>query len=305
MNVRITNFGSCCIDNVYRVPHFVRPGETLPTLSHDIYPGGKGLNQSLALAAAGASVQHAGRVGADGEWLRTLLAERGVDVELLRVGEGASGHAVIQVNPAGENAIVIFGGTNRSMSDEDVADVLSQCRVGEYLLLQNEINRTPEIMKAAASRELKVVFNAAPMADDVLAYPLEIVSLFVVNEIEGQALSGKTRPEEIIDEMLARFPGAGVALTLGDQGAMYGDESQRLVQPAFRVDAVDTTGAGDTFTGYFLEGLSGGADTAVALRTACQAAAICVTRPGAASSIPLLREVHATGGQDQASSGSR
>lgn len=291
MTRRVTNLGSCCIDNVYQVPHFVQPGETLPCLGFDIFPGGKGLNQSIALARAGADVRHAGRVGRDGEWLKSLLIDAGVDTGLLQVTDAASGHAVIQIEPGGENAIVTYGGANRDMTADDFAQVIGSCEPGEILLLQNEINDLDAIMAAAKSRDISVVFNAAPMTDDVLALPLGAVSCFIVNELEGEALTGAAQPQQIVDELLARFPRAQVVLTLGKQGVLYGHGDTRIEQPGFAADAVDTTGAGDTFTGYFVAGLAAGDAVRDCLRLACRAAAVSVTRAGAASSIPLRDEL--------------
>lgn len=288
---RVTNFGSCAIDNVYQVPHFSGPGETLPALAYDVYPGGKGLNQSLALARAGASVCHGGRVGEDGRFLKALLDEAGVDTSALIVDSGTSGHAVIQVTPDGENSIVIFGGANQRVEAVDIERVLSDCQAGEYLLLQNEISRTPEIMQAAAACGLKVVFNAAPMTAAVFDYPLDLVALFIVNETEGSALTGKTTATEVLDEMTRRFPGAATVLTRGASGAVYASGDKRVEREGLAVEAVDTTGAGDTFIGYFLAALASGRSIDAGLEEACRAGALCVTRPGAASSIPKREEL--------------
>ncbi|MBD3648574.1 MAG: ribokinase [Pseudomonadales bacterium] len=289
--MRITNFGSCCIDNVYSVPRFVVPGETLPASGYEVHAGGKGLNQSLALARAGANVRHAGKIGEDGVWMRQLLDDAGVDTSLIEVIDAPSGHANIQVTPSGDNAIVIFGGANRKIEARDVETVLADTKPGEFLLIQNEISALPELIDRAHAHEQRIVFNAAPITDDVIELPLDKIEMFVVNEVEGEALTGESRPEAIVDAMTRKFPGSKTILTLGEEGAIYQDADTRLKQSAFPVTPVDTTGAGDTFVGYFLATWLNEADIARCLERACRAAAICTTRRGAASSIPDGSEV--------------
>ena len=284
--MKVINFGSLCIDNVYSVPYFVRPGETLPCTAYKVHPGGKGLNQSLALARAGAPVWHAGRVGPDGRWLIEVMAKAGVSTRLTREVDRPSGHAVIQVSPSGENAIVIFGGANRAITPGDVNEVLAHAKPGDYLLLQNEISCMPEILKGAHRAGMIVVLNAAPITPELLTYPLDKVSLFIINEVEGEALTDSAEPSVMIDRLLARYPQCAVTVTLGEAGAIYGDRNLRHQQAATPVTAVDSTGAGETFTGYFLAELIAGKGVKQAMATACLAGAICVTRPGAASSIP-------------------
>ena len=291
--MRVLNFGSINIDHVYRLPHFVRPGETLSSESYSRFGGGKGLNQSIALAHAGAPVVHAGKIGAGDEWLRERLQRSGADVTFVETVDGPSGHAIIQVNRDGENAIILHGGANRRVTSGDGARILEAFGVGDYLLLQNEISAIPDIMLQAAQRGLRIVFNPAPMHADVLAYPLDCVSCFVLNEIEAAGLTGDPDPAESLRALRLRYPHAAVVLTLGDKGALFADECARLQVPALRVKAVDTTAAGDTFIGYFLAETMRGVAAEEALRTACRAAALCVVRPGAADSIPRRDEVAA------------
>ena len=185
--MKILNFGSCCIDNVYSLPHFVQPGETLLSTDFNVFPGGKGLNQSIALAHAGAEVQHAGKVGADGEWLKALLQVSGVDESRLKVVDGPSGHANIQVSATGENAIVIVGGTNRLITPDDFDDAFSGVESGNFLLLQNEVSHMPDIIREGHRRGLRIAFNAAPMTTEVLDFPLELIEILIVNETEPTA----------------------------------------------------------------------------------------------------------------------
>jgi ribokinase len=289
--MRILNFGSLNIDHVYRVRDFVRPGETIDSQGYERFAGGKGLNQSIALARAGAEVFHAGCVGTDGLWLRDTLEEAGVDVAHVNVVDEPTGHAIIQVNEAGENAIVLYGGANRKIDPARVGEVLTRFVEGDLLLLQNEVGALPEMMALAAARNIRVAFNAAPMTSDVSDYPLENVDFFVINETEAAALVGKNAPAEMLSAMRARFPGAATVLTLGAEGSMYADSAQQLSCAAEKVNPVDTTAAGDTFTGYFLAEIALGNDPESALHWATKAAAICVTRHGAGISIPQREEL--------------
>lgn len=287
----ILNFGSCCIDNVYAVPHFAQPGETLPCLGYEVHPGGKGLNQSIALAASGAAVRHAGRVGTDGQWLVDLLQKHRVDTSLVHIEDGPSGHANIQVTPEGENSIVLFGGANQKITHDDVDFVIDSASEGEFLLVQNETSALGYLMEQAAKKGLRIVFNAAPMTSKVNSLPLSSVELLIINETEGAELTGRTAPEQITDTLLSNHGNLKVLLTLGAEGALFADSDNRIEQSALPVNAIDTTGAGDTFTGFFLAHYSQDQSIEDCLKVATKAASICVTRKGAATSIPELSEL--------------
>ena len=289
--MKIINIGSINIDHVYGVEHFVRPGETLESGSYRLFCGGKGANQSIALARAGAEVHHAGKIGPEGLWLKEKLQENGVDVSLVKIVDAPTGHAVIQVNSEGENAIVIHGGANRTFSDEEIEKVMESAEAGDFLLLQNEINSVEKVLKKAKGRGVSVVFNPAPMSDAVRHYPLELVDIFIINAVEGEALTGQNDPRMILDTMQKRYPKSRIVLTLGKKGVLYADEAQRIETAAIQVKAVDTTGAGDTFIGYFLAELMKGSDIERCLQRAVKASALCVTRKGAADSIPSQHEL--------------
>jgi ribokinase len=289
--MKILNFGSLNIDKVYEVDSLVRPGETITSRSFKKFCGGKGLNQSIALASAGAVVHHAGKIGKDGLFLKAYLEEAGVDVSNIDVTDGPTGHAIIQVNRNGENSIILFGGANHKITGKDVNLILRELNPGDYLLLQNEISVMPEILRRASEAKLKIVFNPAPMEPGVLRYPLKGVKYFIMNEIEGEGFTGEREPEQIISNMLITFPDAAIVLTLGENGVHYADSKTRLFTPAKKVATLDTTGAGDAFVGYFVAGLVAGRSVEKCLHTANQAAAICVTKPGAADSIPKKEEV--------------
>jgi ribokinase len=287
----ILNFGSVNIDHVYSVPHFVRPGETLASARYAIFSGGKGFNQSTALARAGAKIAHAGMIGADGAWLRDSLASDGADVTHLAVRDEPTGHAVIQVDASGQNCIIICGGANRAITPQYAEEVLSHFGDGDTLLLQNEISAIPEIMRIAHARGLRIVFNPAPMGPEVSGYPLDLVDLFIVNEVEAAELAGTaadSAPEAILGALRDKFPRAGVVLTLGASGSVADIGGERVAVAAKRVKAVDTTAAGDTYIGYFLASRQRGLSLRAAMEKATEAAAICVTRAGAAPSIPRI-----------------
>jgi ribokinase len=294
--MNILNFGSLNIDKVYEVDHLALPGETITSINYNESCGGKGLNQSIALASAGAEVYHAGKVGRDGLLLKTFLDKKGVNTSLIDIAEGPSGHAAIQVDRKGENSIVLYGGANREISGKDAAAILTQFNPGDYILLQNEISGMPEILKQASDAGLTLFFNPAPMEPEVLAYPLDGVNYFLMNETEGTGFTGEKEPERILAAMLAAFPNAATVLTMGENGVYYADSDRKLFVPARKVVPLDTTGAGDTFIGYFVaESASGKLPVEEWLRTASLAAALCVTRPGAAESIPERKELHFTG----------
>ena len=290
--MKILNFGSLNLDLVYQIPHFVRAGETLSTTGFSKGVGGKGLNQSVALAKAGAEVYHAGLIGEDGMMLKDFLAANGVDTRFVRVTDCPSGHAVIQVIPEGNNCIFLNGGANQQVSEAFIAEALKPFAAGDFLVLQNEINMIDKIILAAAEKGMQVVLNPSPIADNLKELPLEKISWFILNEIEGAELSGETEPGKILDRLTALYPHAKIVLTLGGDGSVYADAQKRVHQSVFKVQAVDTTAAGDTFTGFFFAAMAeGNVSVEDALKRASKASSISVTRPGAAASIPTLSEV--------------
>jgi ribokinase len=289
--MRILNYGSLNIDHVYGVHHLVRPGETIGSTSYTRFCGGKGLNQSVALARAGAEVWHAGKIGAEGKFLKERLVADGVNVDFVEEVDAPTGHAVIQVDSNGENAIVIHGGANRAIRRSDAERVLAMFSPEDLLLLQNEISATNDVLALAAARGMRVAFNPAPFGPEVFDYPLQNVDLFILNETEGQGLTGRTVADEIADAMLARFPNSAIILTLGARGAFYKDDAGAFAAAAQSVAAVDTTAAGDTFIGFFLALYTRGLDVRHCLEAACRAATLCVTRAGAADAIPTLAEI--------------
>ncbi len=291
--MKILSFGSLNLDHVYAVPHFVQPGETLSSQSLATHCGGKGLNQSIALARAGANVYHAGGIGIeDGSPLLELLKSSGVNTEFVKSLPCPTGHAIIQVNENGQNCILLYGGANQQVSKDQIDDTLSHFAAGDMVILQNEINNLAYLMETAGKKGMIIVFNPSPMTPELLTLPLNYVQYFLLNEIEAQALNGsQVSDEELAGELLKKYPRSHIVVTLGSNGCVYADKDRTCYCPAYRVSAVDTTAAGDTFTGYFVEGISEGKDIDSVLQDASKAAAIAVTRPGAAVSIPTRQEV--------------
>lgn len=290
--MKVLNFGSLNLDFVYDVTHFVRPGETLSSGALNTFRGGKGLNQSVALSRAGAEVYHAGCIGGDGGVLLDGLREAGADVSLVRtLSDLRTGHAIIQVDFSGQNCILLYGGANQAITPEQITETLSKFGEGDVLLLQNEVNGLAQMMAEARSRGMRIAFNPSPINEKISQLPLENVEFFLLNEIEGAALGGGEEPEEVLEGLKRRFPSAKIVLTLGKEGALYFDGAEIFRQPIFPIKAVDTTAAGDTFTGYFLEAVGRGLDGGTCLRRASAASAIAVSRKGASPSIPDAAEV--------------
>jgi ribokinase len=291
MNKKILNIGSINIDYVYRVPHCVQPGETLSSSSLDVFPGGKGLNQSVALARAGGQVFHAGKVGPDGLGMVEVLKKSGVDSSLVDRFGSATGHAIIQVDSAGQNCIILHKGANHEIDRPLIDGALSGFGEGDFLVLQNEVSGIEHAMRGAAGRGMKIAFNLAPFSPEILAYPLELVDFFLVNEIEGRGVSGKFETTEVLDEIAARYPKSSVILTLGQDGVVHRDGRGTLSHGIYDVPVADTTAAGDTFIGFFISSIVNDIATDEALRRASVASSIAVSRNGASSSVPTLDEV--------------
>ena len=291
--MNVVNFGSLNIDHVYAVDHFCRAGETIHTKSYTQNAGGKGLNQSIAVSRSGQKVYHAGLLGPEGARLAELLAGSGVDLRYLKHTDVPQGHAVIQVQPDGQNCIFLYGGSNQAVTPQEIDEVLMQLNAGDYLLLQNEIANLTYLLRAAARRGLRVVLNASPISDELLNADLSGVDWLVVNEIECAAMAGCGDAQAGYETLKQRYPSLGILLTLGSEGSVSWKDGTEVRQCAYPVKAVDTTGAGDTFMGYFVGCLAQGMERQTAMQYASMASAISVTRPGAAASIPLMDEVRA------------
>ena len=289
--MKVLNFGSLNLDYVYQVESILIPGETQASKSRQIFCGGKGLNQSIALAKAGIPVYHAGLIGEGGEPLLEVCKENGVNTEFIRQIPGPCGHTVIQVDENGQNCILLFGGSNRSMTKEFVDTVLDSFEEGDIILLQNEINELGYIIDRAYEKHMMIILNPSPFDNALENCDLSKISLFLMNEIEGFQITGEKEPDKILTKVKTLYPKAKVVLTLGGDGSVYQDETGIYRQGIFKVKAVDTTAAGDTFTGYFISSIIDGLPVQDGLELAAKASAIAVSRPGATASIPLRSEV--------------
>ena len=295
--MKVLCFGSLNIDYTYKVDHFVQKGETLSSRSLNVFSGGKGLNQSIALAKAGAETYHAGAIGTDGQFLLDMMQQAGVHTEHVAVlTDVRTGNAIIQNDEAGDNCILLYGGSNQAITREQVDRVLASFEEGDFIVLQNEINELAYIVEQAHGKGMKIVLNPSPMNEIINALPLEHVDYFLLNEVEAGQILGTDEVEgDVLAKALTeRFPDAAIVLTLGSRGSVYVDRSMTHPQSAFRVKAVDTTAAGDTFTGYFIAGITKGLSIPETMAMAAKASAIAVTRAGAAPSIPTADEVAQT-----------
>ena len=291
--MKVLNFGSLNIDYVYDVDHFVQGGETISSLNMNIFSGGKGLNQSTALGKSGAETYHAGAVGAqDGDFLLKQLEEAGASTKYIRRTEGSSGHAIIQRNRKGQNCILLYGGANQKIRREDIDETLKDFAAGDYLVLQNEINENTYIIQKAHEKGMKIVLNPSPMDEKIFKLPLEYVNMFLLNEIEAAQICGcEAEENQLMDKIAEKFPEATIVITLGEKGSLYHSPEESFDQSIIPTEVVDTTAAGDTFTGYLIGSFVKGYDAKAAMGYAAKAASIAVSRKGAAPSIPSANEV--------------
>lgn len=290
---RIITLGSLNLDFTYQLPKPLEVGETLSSLSYRCGAGGKGANQSIAAARAGAEVYHAGRIGHDGALLRRTLADSGVKLDFLEEVETPTGHAVVLINDAGDNSIVLYGGANRTIDEAFIDRVTSAANPGDILLLQNEVTCISHAMEAGRKAGMRVAFNFAPF-DPKLApeLPLSLCDVLFLNRIEAGGIAGKSDVEETLETLSRRFPETELVLTLGPEGAVaLTPAGEQFHADSPRVEVVETTAAGDTFIGYYLAAVLDGFDTGRALERACRAAALCCSRAGAAESIPTRAEL--------------
>ena len=283
----IFNLGSINIDYVYRLDSLPLAGETVAAQGLMVGLGGKGANQSIAIAKAGGDVRHIGAVGDGAQWATAKMREAGVDVSEVKTVEAPTGHAIINVDSAAENAIVLLEGANGTITKDQINAALDTAVEGDWLLLQNETNNGLYAAQSAQARGMKVAYSAAPFSKEAVSEILPYADLLAVNEIEDEAIRAEL-PEAaaLLSKML-------VLVTKGAAGAECIDGTTITEVPAFTVKPVDTTGAGDTFLGYFLASLDNKETVEEALKRAAAASAIQVTREGAADAIPDAQEVTA------------
>ncbi|WP_296417843.1 ribokinase [Pseudooctadecabacter sp.] len=283
----IWNLGGINADHIYAVPHIPAPGETLDGSDHSVYLGGKGANMSVAAARAGAHVRHIGAVGEDGKWTVDRLMEYGVDTRAITTVTTDTAHAIIFVAEDGENAIMVYPGANRAIPADHLKQSLTQAETGDWFVCQNEVNLQEDAIKLARDMGLNVAYAAAPFDAVITKSLLPYLDFLILNEVEAHQLKQATGHGP------ADLPVTDVIVTLGSKGATWFGAHGQTDIAAHPVDAVDTTGAGDTFTGYTLAGLDRGQPMEQALKTAAKASALMVTRRGTADVIPDLAEVQA------------
>jgi ribokinase len=284
----VFNLGSINIDHVYRVPHLPRPGETQATTDYAQTLGGKGANQSVAALRAGARLVHIGAIGAADGWTAAQLSALGFDLGSIARVDAPTGHAIIAVDPAGENTILIHPGANRLQDGRAVEAALAGAQSGDILLLQNETSHQVEAAKLAREKHLRVFYSAAPFEIEALREVLPHITHLLVNAVEAEALCRE------MGARLEDLPVEGVIVTRGAEGAEWIETgAEPIAVPAVSVEAVDTTGAGDCFAGALVAALDDGMSSEQALRYAAAAAAIQVTRPGTSAAMPDRGEVEA------------
>ena len=233
--MKICSFGSLNLDHIYSVGEIVRPAETISSLGTQDVCGGKGLNQSVAMARAGARVWHAGNVGQDeaGQVLEAALRAEQIDTSLIRRLPVPSGHAIIQINAQGENAIIVFGGANQQVTQEQIDAAIAQFEPGDLLVLQNEVNCLPEIIRAAHARGMKIALNPSPITAALAQIPVELCDILFVNEIEAGQLCDAEKAT--LEQLAARFPHAMLVYTMGSRGASVYADGKTYHQDAIRV----------------------------------------------------------------------
>lgn len=289
--MKILNIGSLNLDYIYNVDHITQKGETQNSTSVEIFAGGKGLNQSIALANAGLEVYHAGFIGQGGQMLFDTCACHNINTKYLEKTDVQVGNAIIQVDSSGDNCIILFGGSNQVFTTDYIDRVLEDFSDGDFLILQNEVNLLDYIINVAFKRGLKIVLNPSPFNVQIKKCDLSKVWLLILNEVEGAQITGHNNPLDIISYMQTNYPCVQIVLTLGENGSYYALGEQVVCQKAIETEVVDTTAAGDSFTGYFVYALMNNFGIAQSLKLASTAASITITTKGAANSIPKICDV--------------
>lgn len=289
--MKILNFGSINIDKIFSVDHIVRPGETIDSKLYEEKIGGKGLNQSIALAKVSEEVYHAGKLNTKDDFILDYLEDNRVNTKYIRKTEIFTGSAFIQLDKSGENSIVLSHGANYDMDTDFIDEVLADFKKDDILLLQNEINNLEYIIDEAHKKEMFIVLNPSPINEDLLKIDLNKINMLIMNETEAKDISGENDDIKIIDKLKFTYGNLKTIITLGQKGSIYFDENKNVSQDAYKVEVVDTTGAGDTFTGYFVGLMAKGYDIEECLNYASLASALAVKVKGASNSIPEFDKV--------------
>lgn len=289
--MKVLVFGSLNIDFIYKLEHIVMPNETIKSTTCEVSSGGKGLNQAMAFAKTGLPVYIASNLGKNGQVLADTLSSGNVDISLLNHVDEDSGEAIIQVDENGNNAIIVCGNCNEHITEEYIESVFSHFEKGDILVIQNEINNLDLIINTAKDKGIKLVFNPSPFNHVIKTLPMNKIDYLFINEVEGKQLTGFEDEKSIVKHILKDYQDMKIVLTLGERGAVYADKNEYIYEPAKKVEVVDTVGAGDTFTGYFIYGVESGKTIKESLQMAAIASSIVIGRHGAGNSIPTLNEV--------------
>jgi ribokinase len=289
----IVCFGSINLDLIFPLSHLPQPGQTVLGPRMTIEPGGKGANQAVAAARDGARVVFAGAVGRDAlaEDALALLRRTGVDLTRVIQADTATGCAAICVDPTGQNLIAVASGANQSARQAQIEDSLLD--PSTTVLLQGETDpaENEALIRRARARGARIILNLAPPGP-IARTALGAVDLLVLNEDEAAWL-GERLGTALDAAALHAALGVGVVVTLGEAGAVAATAQGKLQVPGMPVKAIDTTGAGDCFTGVLAAALDRGLALPDALRRANAAAALCCTRPGTQGSMPAAAETDA------------
>lgn len=289
--MKILNFGSLNIDIFFRVENIVKPGETISAKSIEKRPGGKGLNQSVALSKSFENVYHAGSVGDDGIFLVDYLKSENINTKYIKKSDKLTGNAIIQVDDKGENSIVLYKGANFDNDKNFIDEVLDNFDKDDILLLQNEISSMKYLIDKAYEKGMKIVLNPSPITDEIKEFDFNKIDLLLVNEIEAKNIANKDNIDESINYFMATYPNINLIVTLGSKGSIFVNKNEKIKQEGIKVQSVDSTGAGDTFTGFFVSYFYQGKNVRDCLKFASLASALSVTKSGASISIPSLCDV--------------
>lgn len=292
--MKILVYGSVNIDRTYRVAHVNLPGETQASLGISISAGGKGANQAAAIAKAGIPTYFSGKIGPDGIWVKDLLASYGVKTDHLLETGSHTGEALIQLDDNGQNSILLSAGGNGEICEQEIGDVLTHFSPGDWLVCQNEISCLSSLMTMAQEKGMRICFNPSPFTATLLNLPVQACDLVILNEIEGASMAGIVDADynRVLNALTSKYPTVEFVLTVGKAGALYGKGSVRAKGEILDLPIVDTTGAGDTFTGYYLVSrVTKCLDPEESLGMACKAASLAVNRKGAMVAMPMAQEV--------------
>ncbi len=295
--MKIVVIGSLNVDTTYSLPHIPKEGETILATNKSTQRGGKGQNQAIQMARLGAAVSMIGAVGSDGEGKDLIqgLKDEKIDVSGMIIKEGPSGTASIYVNEEGQNNIVVYPGANFKLTKEDIDSKLDIIKGADICVMQNEIpvDVIYYVLEICKDLDILVVHNPAPAVQEFDKKYLGLVDYFVPNETEMEIILNReleTDVENMAREVL-ELGCKNVIITLGSKGSLLVNSKKVFAQEAFKVKAIDTTAAGDSYIGGFVAGLAQGLEVERAMEYGTFSSALAVTKPGAVDSLPYKKDV--------------